>query len=213
MKIKQLVTIMVVIIGLLGGSAVGLWLSGSWQSRPNLSKASSGAQPAHIKGAENAVVTLEEFGDFQCPPCANFHEEIKTLQEEYGSKLRVVYRHFPLSSHKNAFQAAQASESAALQGKFWEMQNLLFERQNEWSESDNPREVFINYARSLNLDETKFVQDMDLPQVKERIQSDKERGDSVNISATPTLFVNGEEIPSESMTAEGIRQAIDSAIR
>lgn len=213
MKIKQLVTLMVVIVGLLGGTAVGLWLSGNWQSRPNLSKATSGAQPAHTKGSENAVVTLEEFGDLQCPPCAAFHEEIKTLQEEYGTKLRIVYRHYPLPSHKNAFQAAQASEAAALQDKFWEMQNILFERQDEWGESDNQRELFISYARSLNLNETKFVQDMELPQVKERIKSDKDRGDSIGISATPTLFVNGEEIPSESMTAEGIRKSIDSAIR
>jgi protein-disulfide isomerase len=213
MKLKQFVTIGIIILGLLGGTAVGLWLSGKWQSPPSLSKASTGAQPAHTKGSENAVVTLEEFGDLQCPPCANLHEEIKLLQEEYGTKLRIVYRHFPLESHKHAVEAAQAAEAAALQGKFWEMQNLLFERQDEWSESNNVRQSFIGYARQLNLDEPKFVQDMDSPQVKERINSDKQRGDSVSISATPTLFVNGEEIASESMSAEGIRKAVDSAIR
>lgn len=221
MKIKQYLTILIVITGLLGGTAAGLWLSGNSQffstsnAEPlkNLANASRGAESPHTKGAENALVTIEEFADFQCPPCAGLHDEIKKLEEEYGSKLRVVHRHFPLDSHNNAIAAAQAAEAAALQGKFWEMSDLLYKHQEEWSEMGNPRQAFVGYAKNLNLDQEKFLRDIDSPETKERIEADKARGDSINVSATPTLFIDGIEASSDSMTSEGIRDLINKAVR
>lgn len=221
MKIKRYITIILIIGGLLTGTAAGVWLSrnaklfSASNTEPirNLSNASKGAEPANSKGAEGAPVTLEEFGDFQCPPCANLHEEIKKLEGRYGVRVRLVFRHFPLESHDYAFEAAQASEAAARQGKFWEMHDLLYERQKDWSENNNVREAFSNYAKILNLDAEKFLRDMDSAEVKARIQSDKERGDSVDISGTPTLFINGSEVPPDSMSPEGIQKLIEEALR
>lgn len=221
MKIKQYLTIIIVIIGLLGGTAAGLWLSGNKhffsasKAEPlkNLANASKGAESPQTKGAENAPVTIEEFADFQCPPCAALHDEIKKLEREYDSKLSVVHRHFPLDSHNNANAAAQAAEAARLQGKFWQMTDLLYEHQEEWSEMGNPRQAFVGYAKNLNLDQEKFLRDMDSPETKARIQADKTRGESIDVSATPTLFINGVEVGADSMTPEGIRQLISKAVR
>jgi len=206
--------------GLLAGTAAGLWLSGnkiifsaSGEPIRNLSQAADGAEPAHLKGTSSAVVTIEEFGDFQCPPCSRMHAEMKKLEEEYGSRIQIIYRHYPLSAHGQALEAAQAAEAAALQGKFWEMHDFLFERQEEWSDKSNSRELFTDYARSLRLDVEKFSKDIDSSQVKERIESDKKRADSINVSGTPTLFINGREVSSEAMNPASIRDMINAALK
>jgi protein-disulfide isomerase len=223
MKIRRYLTAVIIIIGLLGGTAAGLWLarsagkpSASVNQQPlrELAQASKGAESPQSKGTETAVVTIEEFADFQCPPCAKLHEEIKSFESEYGSKLRVVHRHFPLETHNHAVAAAQASEAAALQGKFWQMCDLLYEHQEEWgSESVDARQVFAGYAKNLNLDMEKFLRDMDAPETRQRIEADKLRGESINISATPTLFINGSEVPADLMSSEGIKGLINDASR
>ena len=220
---KRFITFLLVAGGLLAGTAVGLWLSKqkNWspaevQTEPlrTLEGASVGAATPASRNLQTAVVTLEEFGDFQCPPCRQLSGEIKKLEGEYNSRVGIVFRHYPLSSmHQQAFEAAQAAEAAGLQGKFWEMHDLLYARQEEWSEKTNARQLFTGYAELINLDVEKFSRDFESPQIKERIQADLRRGDSINISGTPSLFVNGREIPSESMTPEGIRKTIDSALR
>ena len=221
MRIKQNVAIILIILGLLTGITAGflLWVrkdlfsASTKKHTKDLSEASAGAEPVRIKGTGNAIVTLEEFGDFQCPPCAWLHKEMKKLEAEYGSQIQIIFRHFPLPIHKQSHEAAQASEAAALQGKFWEMQDLLFERQEEWSEKNDAKEIFTNYARMLNLDIEKFSKDMESPKVKERIELDKKRGESIYISATPTLFVNGRKISSKAVTPEGIRNSINQALK
>jgi protein-disulfide isomerase len=221
MKLRQYLTTIIIIVGIIAGTTAGVWLSRNWKSlsssnsQPvrNLANASKGAESPQTKGTDNAVVTIEEFADFQCPPCARFHGEIKDFEREYGSKLRVIYRHFPLESHNHSVEAAQASEAAALQGKFWQMYDLLYERQDEWSENADARKVFVEYAKNLNLDVEKFLRDMNAPEIKARIEADKKRGDSIDIQGTPTVFINGREVPSDSMTTEGIKSLINEAIR
>jgi protein-disulfide isomerase len=220
MKIKNYLTMILIVGGLLAGSAAGLWLSGnkkvfsvSGEPLRNLSKAAIGAEPPQIKGNGSAEVTLEEFGDFQCPPCARLHAEVKKLEQEYGSRIQIVYRHYPLASHKQAMNAAEAAEAAAQQGKFWEMYDLLFERQEDWSEKSNARELFINYARMLKLDVEKFTRDLDSPQIRERIEADKKRADSIDISGTPSLFINGQEVSPEAMNPQAIRDEINAALK
>ena len=178
-----------------------------------LSKAAAGAEPPHIRGEAGAPVTIEEFADFQCPPCRKLHPELKKIESEYGNRLRVIFRHLPLSMHEHAGEAARASEAAAEQGRFWEMHDLLFERQREWSEAANVRDIFIGYARSLGLDAERFTKAMDGPEVAARILSDQKRAESVDITGTPTLFINGLEIAAEAMSAEGLRDAINAALK
>src|SRR5581483_190972 len=95
----------------------------------------------HKITSTNTKVTIIEFADFQCPACGQAHPALKQILEEYKGKVTFIYRHFPLPQHQNAILAAKASEAAGEQGKFWEMHDMLYEKQNEWSESNNAEEI------------------------------------------------------------------------
>jgi protein-disulfide isomerase len=152
----------------------------------------------HLRGRADAPVLLEEYGDFQCPPCGFFHPILKRLEGEYPTQLRVAFRHYPLRGmHKNAAEAARAAEAAALQGKFWQMHDMLFEKQKEWSEAAPARPVFLNYARTLGLDVQKFTQDIDSTTVSNRVMNDENEGSARGVTGTPTVFLNGREVPYE----------------
>src|SRR3989338_2093696 len=104
-----------------------------------------------VKGNKEAKVTLIEYSDFQCPACGAYYPVVKQLNEEVGDKIVIAYRNFPLRQvHQNAQIAAQAAEAAGKQGKFWEIHDMLFENQKEWSSYVNAKEIFIKYAQSLN---------------------------------------------------------------
>lgn len=210
-----------IVAGALVGTLAGLLLFRSDLIRPSpppatlrdLSKASPGTEPPHSRGEGQATVTLEEFADFECPPCGALHPELKKIEAEYGARLRVVFRHYPLAMHAHAQEAARASEAAATQNRFWEMHDLLFERQREWSGANDAKTLFTGYARSLGLDVERFTRDMDAPETQARVLADRQRGESVKISGTPTLFVNGLEVSEEAMSAEGIRATINAALK
>ena len=217
---KRHLTLIMVLAGALVGTLTGLLLfrpdlfgpSPPVATVRDLSKASGGAASPHARGAEQAPVALEEFADFQCPPCGALHPELKKIEAEYGARLRVIFRHYPLAMHRHAQDAARASEAAAAQNRFWEMHDLLFERQREWSEAVDARTLFTAYARTLGLDTERFTRDMDSPEAQARVLADRQRGESVKIAGTPTLFVNGLEISEESMSAGGIRAVINAAL-
>ncbi|MBI3109796.1 DsbA family protein [Candidatus Daviesbacteria bacterium] len=145
-----------------------------------------------VKGETNAKVTLIEYSDFQCPACAAYYPVVKQLTQEFGQNIYFTYRYFPLSSiHKNARISSQAAEASGKQGKFWEMHDLLFENQNEWSNLPAPKEKFKEYAKFIGLDMEKFQNDLESKEVKERIESDYSSGLSLGVNATPTFFLNG----------------------
>lgn len=148
----------------------------------------------HIRGDKNAKLTLVEFSDFQCPACAQIEPMTETLLKDYPKDVRLVYKYFPLMGHPNSIPSAKAAEAAARQGKFWEMHDLLFKRQNEWSVLDNPVDIFKIYAKSLNLDMDKFENDLSSKDTADRIDRDYNLGLTVNIEATPTFFLNGEKL-------------------
>ncbi len=177
-------------------------------------QAAPGAEPAHVIGEASAPVTLEEFGDYQCPPCGNLHPVLKKVEQDYGSRVRLIFRNLPLESiHKNAFLGARAAEAAGLQGKFWEMHDMLYEHQKEWSEQPLPRPVFTEYARKLGLDPARFESDMNSTQVGMRIGADMRRAGSMKIGSTPTLLINGRELPPGRSLVEGpLREEIDAAL-
>src|ERR1700730_5440965 len=113
---------------------------------------SNGAEPAHVRGDTNAPVTLEEFGDFQCQPCGDLSPILEKIEQDYGANLRVVFRQFPLAMHRHALNAACASEAAGLQGRFWEMHDLLYHERFDWPRAPDVRDVFNDYAKKLGLD-------------------------------------------------------------
>lgn len=171
-----------------------------------------GADARHVRGEANAAVTLVEFGDFQCPPCGKLAAASDQIKEGYGSQLRVIFRHFPLHNHKHAQEAALASEAADLQGHFWEMHDLLYREQAAWTKADDPRALFITYAGTLGLDVDRFKSDMEGPEVKERVESDRKRGAALGVTATPTIFINDLQIPMPK-DVPGVRTAIDAALK
>lgn len=174
--------------------------------------AKTNTAPAHIRGNPDAPVTLEEFGDFQCPPCGKFSEFVEELLKEYNPRLRLVFRNFPLSGHEHAREAALAAEAAGLQGKFWEMHDTLYREQDTWSKAPNVRELFESYAGTIGLDVDHFKKDMDGDKARERVDSDRALADFLGVKATPTLFINNRPVEPKDKNPEGVRAAINAAL-
>jgi len=150
-----------------------------------------GTSIRNFQGNPNAPVKIVEFADFQCPACGVAHPIVKNIIEKNQDKVYFVYRHYPLSSHRNAKLAAQASEAAGVQEKFWQMYDMIFENQKEWSDSSNAKEIFETYAQKLGLDVTKFKEDFD--KTKSVIEQDYADGNQVGVDSTPTFFINGQK--------------------
>ena len=110
----------------------------------------------HVKGATSPVITITEFGDFQCPACGASYPITQELEKEYGDKIKFVFREFPLDQHANAFDAARAAEAAGAQGKFWEMHNKLYETQDQWGEKTGAVTAFQGLAKDLGLNLDQF---------------------------------------------------------
>ena len=170
------------------------------------------AESLHVRGNPNAPVTLEEFGDFQCPPCGSFASFGEELLKEYDSRLRIVFRNFPLPGHEHAREAALAAEAAGLQGHFWEMHDVLYREQVFWSYSPNARELFESYAGTIGLNLDQFKKDIDSEKVRERVDSDHALGDSLGIKVTPALYINDQPLDAKEKNPEGLRAAINAAL-
>jgi protein-disulfide isomerase len=169
----------------------------------------SGPDNPHVRGGASAKVTLEEYGDYQCPPCGALYPELRTIEKEYGDQVRFVFRQFPLEMHKHAFEAAHAVEAAALQGHFWEMHDLLYQNQNNWAVLEDVRPVFIQYATDLKLNVDRFTKDIDSQEVATLVTTDIERGKAMGVIGTPTLFINGRQLRPEVVTPDGLHKALD----
>jgi protein-disulfide isomerase len=141
----------------------------------------------HAQGPPNATVTLVEYGDFECPHCGRAHPIVKAVQRRMGNRLRFAFRHFPLAEiHPHAQHAAEAAESAATQGKFWEMHDRLFERQFALED-----EHLMEYARDLGLDAPRLARDLTAHTYKPQVRDDFMSGVRSGVNGTPTFFVNG----------------------
>lgn len=177
-----------------------------------IAAAAPAAAPLHIRGDARAAVTIEEFADFQCPPCANVSVLLHKLEQDYRGRVRVIFRHYPLRNHQHARPAAYAAEAAALQGKFWEMHDLLYKNQAAWSTAADVRPLFVGYATTLGLDPNRFSADFSNPALEARVAADQERAAALGVTQTPTLFVNQEVLSPKSFSLEGIRAAIEKAL-
>lgn len=173
-----------------------------------------GAEPPHAHGNADAPVTLEEFGDFECPPCGMLHPILKSLEAELGpTKLRVIFREFPLvPTHAHALAAARAAEAAGLQGKFWEMHDMIYDHQKDWHESFDVRPIFEAYAKQIGLNVDQFRRDITSEAVERRIFLDGKRAHSLGVTGTPTVFINGREIPFESLEPDKLKALINGEL-
>jgi protein-disulfide isomerase len=187
-----LVIIAIVIAGLVGAA---FFVS---SSNPLSSSTSTVANVAALvrknsnqKMVPNAKVTLVEFGDFECPACGSVQPLVRKILENNKGKITYVFRNYPLPQHKNALVAAEAAEAAGAQGKYWEMHDLLYEKQSEWSDSTSPLDLFVGYSRTLKLNEKMFTNDVKSNKYQGKIQQDTDDGTALAISQTPSFFVNG----------------------
>lgn len=165
-------------------------------------------------GDRNASVVLTEYADFQCQGCAQTYPLIKQAEKEFGGKLVVVFRHYPLSEiHPNALPAARAAEAAGKQGKFWEMHDLLFERQNFWKDEANPEEKFVSYAVDvLGLNKDRFQKDYHSDEIHRKINEARESGEKDGVNSTPTLFINGKRTNTFTQSYDQLKEIITNAL-
>ena len=152
----------------------------------------------HIQGPEHARVTLIEYGDFECPTCKLAAPTVKMLLDQFPNQIRFAYRHFPLEeAHPHALLAAEASESAAAQGRFWPVHDLLFRNQTHLKDKD-----LYRYAAEVGLDMARYTAEMDDQVYLQRIREHQRSGRDSGVRGTPTFFVNGKKLTGD--------QSIDS---
>ncbi|MFC1640470.1 DsbA family protein [Patescibacteria group bacterium] len=201
-----------VIVGIVGLILVLAWLgskdtSENGQSGPVEDKSTTD----HVKGNRDASVILIEYSDFECPACAGAAIFAEGLINKNKKDIAFVYRHFPLAQHTKARAAAQAAEAAGKQGKFFEMHDLIFERQSLWVEDKkSAAEVFEGYAGELGLDIEQYKTDRNSDETNSKISSDLSSGKTAKISSTPSFYLNGSKI--EWKTYEDIEAAVKTAI-
>jgi len=163
------------------------------------------------KGSKKPQATLVEYSDFQCPACGAYYPMVEEIFAEYKDKISFTYRHFPLPQHKNALSSAYASEAAGNQGKFWEMADMLFKNQNDWSESTTAQITFEGYAQKLRLDMAKYKNDVKSDATKARVERSKKSGQLSAINHTPTFFLNG-KLASNPRSKEELKALIEYAV-
>jgi protein-disulfide isomerase len=143
----------------------------------------------HVQGNNKASLELVEYGDYQCGHCGHAYPIIKSIQQELGNNLKFVFRNFPLSEpHPDAFNAAVAAEAAALQNKFWEMHDILYENQENLN-----GEALVLYAQKIGLDVICFQADIQKDTVTGKVENDFESGIRSGVNGTPSFFINGEK--------------------
>jgi protein-disulfide isomerase len=162
----------------------------------------------HSRGSEHAPVTLLEYGDFECPNCKVAVQTPKLLLDRFPNRIRFIFRHFPLQdAHPHALMAAEVSETAAAQGKFWEMHDLLFENQPHLKDRDLHR-----YASEIGLDLARYTAEMDDHIYLQKVREHVAGGRRSHIRATPTFFVDG-VVQDTSYGMQALHDAVAAAVR
>ena len=177
-----------------------------------LAAAGDEIRPTNALGPAGAPVLIEFFSDLQCPQCARYEPMVKSLKTEFGNKVRMVLRHFPLAGHEHALPASWAAEAAAKQGKFWEMAEALYKTQWMWARAPAPRAIFLDQAKQLGLDLDKFQKDMDAIEVHDRVAADQSHAQAIGVKTAPSVVINGYSVPNTEFSENGFRAAIKDAL-
>lgn len=212
---KQFVIILIAVFAVFGGILFTQKNNGE-----ETSTNSASAQPeSHYYGVDPdatedpaSVVNVTEFGDFQCPACAAYHPIVSQIKEKYKDQITFQFKNFPLVSiHPNAMAGHRAAEAAGLQGKFWEMHDMLYENQQAWSSGNNPAVTFRGYAESLELDMERYDTDVSSREVNTAVQDDIKDGEALNIQGTPGFVIDGKLIENPK-SIEEFEKIIEDAI-
>lgn len=155
------------------------------------------------EGSQTAPVQLVEYSDLQCPACGFYAPWVKQLREEFGDKIGVTYRHFPLRQvHKNAQISAQVAEAAGLQGKFWPAVDGIFDKQKVWSEQISPRASLLEIVKTTGVNMIKLEADIDTEVVRNKIEQQYQSGLRSGVEGTPSFYLNGEKIKNPQSYAD-----------
>ena len=201
-----------VLLGLVALTAIGVSLS-MYSPKTDVSAKDSDNQTINdkstvltlrsddwVRGDRDAKAIVIEYSDFECPACSYYYTITKQIEKDMGSKVAIVYRHFPLTSiHRNAQPAAVATEAAGLQGKFWEMHDMLFEKQSEWSALEDTKTIFTQYAKKLGLKTDEFAKALDSTDLKNKVEASYNEAIELELPGTPSFFLNGKEIAPSSV--------------
>lgn len=161
---------------------------------------------SYVKGDKNGAVTIVEFSDFQCPYCSKLQPTLNEVLQAYPKGVKLVFKDFPLSFHKQARNAVKAARAAGDQGKYWEMHDLLFENFNKLTDDS-----YKEFAAKLGLDEKRFMSDFSSNKYDQLIQQDIELAGTADVGGTPTLFINGKKMQGRSF--EDFKAAIDEILK
>ena len=195
---KNSIYIAIVVVIIIVGAVY--FLSGRPSYTPNEYK-------GNYKGSMDANVTMVEYSDFQCQYCGAAYPTVKQIVEKYGDSIKFQYRHFPLPAHANAQKAAEASECAADQGKFWDLHDKMFDNQQRLDVGS-----LKSYASSLGFNTTSFNACLDSGVMASRVSFDKGEGQSAGVSGTPTFFINGKKLVGNQPYST-IENAIEDALK
>ncbi len=215
MSKRFFVIVAVIVLGL-----VAIFWSTSKHSGNSGGSGGSSAQPSnHVTGEGKKGVTLTEYGDYECPACYSYEPIVESIRAKYSHDIFFKFRNFPIvSKHPNAFAGARAAEAAALQGKFWEMHDKLYQTQDPngqtgWVASSAPLTFFKQFALALGLDVNKFTADYSSSGVNDVINADMAAGQNFGVSGTPTFDLDGRKVETTDVpTQQAFFKLIDDEI-
>lgn len=205
---KRFLIILTAAILIFGGI---FWATKSKTNAPGSSNGNAASN--HIAGNKDSSVKFVEYGDYQCPFCAQYYPIVNQVKQKYGNQISFQFRNFPLTQiHQNTMAASRAAEAAALQGKFWQMHDLLYENQSSWESVSSPTSMFDQYAQQLSLNMEQYRKDQNSPAVLATINADLAAGQAAGVNSTPTFFLDGKKLTSPPTDLAGFSKLIDAAI-
>jgi len=211
---KEVKTLALILFGTFALIFLGIVLLGRGEAKKEETVSDTNLlvkENSNIQKAPDEKAVLVEFGDYQCPACAQFDPFVENVKEKYKDNLTFVFRHFPLQQHNNSTNAAIAAEASGKMGKFWEMHKLLYEKQEEWSELKDPKEKFMEYAKELELNEEEFGKLYDEKINLDKINTDKNDAILIGVNSTPTFYLDGKKLDVNPTQLDMfVKSAIDS---
>lgn len=208
---KQFAAVIAAIILLFAGVII----ISNHKSNTTKSAGSTATLTQHVEGSPSTGVKLVEYGDYECPYCQQFAPTVQAVAAEFKDQIQFQFRNFPLVNvHQNALAAARAAEAAAVQNKFWEMHDALYQPSNwqVWTTASDPTTYFTQYAQGLGLNVAQFKTDFASSHINDLIQADMAEGTKLNIQGTPTFFLDGKQLSLTNNTVAAFEKVIKAEI-